>query len=203
VVAGGTGLYLRAALTDLGIPSSVDAEVRQRWERLYDEDADGAYRRLADVDPRAAEALHPNDRRRVVRALELAETGASLAPDANGLWSAATRRPTLLVGLEVSTEELERRIVARTDAMLARGVVDEARRALEGPISHTARQALGLEELVALPVEEARERIIVRTRQYAAYQRKWMRRMPGVELVDGGQAAERVADAILDLARAG
>jgi tRNA dimethylallyltransferase len=203
IVAGGTGLYLRAALTDLGIPSAVATDARQRWERLYDEDVDAAVRTLGEVDPRAAAAVHRNDRRRVVRALELAEAGASLVPDAGVLWSADARRPTLLVGLDVSPDELGRRIEARTDEMLARGVVNEVREALDGQISHTARQALGLDELASLPPGEARERLVVRTRQFAAYQRKWMRRMPGVVHIDGEQPSNRVADAILDVARAG
>ncbi len=74
--------------------------------------------------------------------------------------------------------------------------------ALRGPVSQTARKALGLDELATLPVADARERIIVRTRRYAAYQRKWMRRIPGIVLVDGQRPVEEVADAVLDVARA-
>jgi tRNA dimethylallyltransferase len=203
VVAGGTGLYLRAALADLDIPPAVSGEARSGWERVYDTDPEVAYERLRALDPVAAATIHVNDRRRVVRALELAETGSSLAPAESTLWSEETRRPTLVVGLDVSPAELERRIVLRVDRMLARGAVLEARAALAGQVSRTARQALGLEELVSLPLDDARERIVLRTRQYAAYQRKWMRRVPRLRLVDGERPAETVADAILDLARAG
>lgn len=201
VVAGGTGLYLRAALADLEIPPAVDRVLRQGVERAYDTDPERAFARLVELDPAAAAGIHPNDRRRVVRALELAENGASLAPTTKRLWSDATRRPTLVVGLDLPPAALEQRIRIRTEAMFARGVADEARAALAAPISHTARQALGLDELVSLPPEEARERIALRTRRYAAYQRKWMRRIPGIVLVDAGQPPDRVADAILDVAR--
>ena len=71
-----------------------------------------------------------------------------------------------------------------------------------GPVSQTARKALGLDELATLPVAEARERIVMRTRRYAAYQRKWMRRIPGIVLIDGDRRVEEVADEIFDVARA-
>ena len=202
VVTGGTGLYLRAALADLEIPPAVDDSTRIRIEYAYDDDPAEAYARLSEVDPAAAETVHMNDRRRVVRALELAAVGATLSPTGDRLWSEETRRPTVIVGLELPREQLERRIAARTDEMIRRGVVEEVEAALRSPVSQTARKALGLEEFATLPVTDARERIVVRTRRYAAYQRKWMRRIPGIVLVDGDRPVEEVADAILDVARA-
>ena len=202
VVTGGTGLYLRAALADLEIPPAVDASARTQIEHVYDGDPAEAYALLSELDPAAAEALHMNDRRRVVRALELATVGATLSPAGHRLWSEETRRPTVIVGLELPEDELERRIAARTDAMIRRGVVEEVHAALRGPVSQTARKALGLDELATLPVADARERIVVRTRRYAAYQRKWMRRIPGIVHVDGNRPVDEVADAVLDVARA-
>ena len=202
VVAGGTGLYLRAALADLEIPPPVDADARARWEQMYDESPDAAHAALVKADPAAAAAVHPNDRRRVVRALELAGVGSSLTPPTNDLWSDRTRHSTAVFGLDISNDALARRISARTDAMLARGAVDEAKAALARPISRTARKALGLEELATLPRDEARERVIARTMQYAAYQRRWMRRIPGIALVDGERPEEQVASEIVDLVRA-
>jgi tRNA dimethylallyltransferase len=202
VVAGGTGLYLRAALGELELPPAPAAGVRERWQRAYDADREGAYARLVESDPRTAAVIHVNDRRRVVRALELAETGASLAPPDDRLWSERTRRPTLIVGLDVPVEELDRRIAERTTEMFERGVEDEVRRALAGDVSRTAEKALGLREIAALPAAQARERVIVRTRQYAAYQRKWMRRIPGLVTVDASRPVTEVVDAILGVARA-
>jgi tRNA dimethylallyltransferase len=132
-----------------------------------------------------------------VRALELAEAGSSLVPDDDRLWASATRHPTVIVGLDVPSDELERRIVARTDAMFDAGVVEEVRAALAAGVSHTAAKALGLHEIATLPEPEARERIIIRTRRYAAYQRKWMRRIPGLVPIDGTLSAELAADAVL------
>ena len=202
VVAGGTGLYLRAALAQLDLPPAPGAGERDRVEREYDADPQLAYERLARLDPDAAVRLHPNDRRRVVRALELMDAGGSLAPGEDQLWSAKTRRPSRIVGLEVPPDELERRIAARTDAMFERGVVDEVRAALAGTVSRTAEKALGLREIALLSPADARDRIVERTRQYAAYQRKWMRRIPGLVTIDGTKPVAEVVDAILEVARA-
>ncbi len=202
-MAGGTGLYLRAALAELGLPPAPAPGARERWERLYDEEGGAAaHERLAELDPEAASAVHPNDRRRVVRALELAEAGASLAPERDRLWAEETRHPTLIVGLDVPQDELERRIERRTVAMFDAGVEDEVRRALAAGVSETARRALGLEEIAALPREQAVEAIVLRTRRYAAYQRKWMRRVPGLVSVRADRPAEEVADEIVALAGA-
>ena len=203
VVAGGTGLYFRAALADLAIPGAVDPESRAALERRYDADPVAAHARLAQLDPAASRVVHRNDRRRVVRALELAEQGSSLIPATDELWSTSMRHPTLVVGLEVAADELDRRIRSRAEGMIARGAVMEARAAMSGAISKTAAKALGLAELTTLPLEEATERLIERTRRYAAYQRKWMHRIPGIELVDANRAPKEVVDDVLDLARAG
>ncbi|MGH3133233.1 MAG: tRNA (adenosine(37)-N6)-dimethylallyltransferase MiaA, partial [Gaiellaceae bacterium] len=202
VVAGGTGLYLRAALVELAVPPAPSNGARARWEAVYDADPAAAHARLAEVDPVAATAVHANDRRRVVRALELAEAGASLVPERDRLWSEDLRRPALVVGLDVPREVLDERICARTEEMFARGVVAEVRRARAGDISRTAEQALGLAELSELTEREAFERILERTRRYAAYQRKWMRRIPGIVMIDADRPATEVADAILEVARA-
>jgi tRNA dimethylallyltransferase len=123
-------------------------------------------------------------------------------PSRDRLWSTEPSRPTLIVGLEVPADVLERRIRLRTKAMFARGVVDEVRQARAGEISKTAGKALGLHELTELPPELAEERLIARTRRYAAYQRKWMRRINGVVMIDGDRPSEEVATEILGLVRA-
>ena len=203
IVAGGTGLYLRAALAELGVPPAPPPGARERWERLYDESgAEAAHEALASVDPAAAASVHPNDRRRVVRALELAEAGSSLRPATDRLWTEETRHPTLVVGLDVPADEVARRIEERTRDMAARGAADEARTALAGPLSTTARKVIGLEEFGTLATDEAVEAVTLRTRQYAAYQRKWLRRVPGVVSVRADRPPDAVANEILEVARA-
>ncbi len=203
IVAGGTGLYLRAALAELDLPPAPPTGARERWELLYDEaGAEAAHATLAERDPAAAAAVHPNDRRRVVRALELADAGGSLAPAQNRLWTDDTRHPTIVIGLDVQAETLASRIDERTRAMVARGVEDEVARALAEPLSATARKVIGLEEFGTLPREEAVAAVARRTRQYAAYQRKWLRRIPGVVSVRADRPPDAVADEILEVARA-
>src|SRR5262245_47028588 len=97
VVAGGTGLYLRAALADLAVPGAVPHATRAHFEEMYDADPSAAYAHLDRVDPAAAAVVHVNDRRRVVRALELAESGSSLVPTSDELWSSTMRHPTLVI----------------------------------------------------------------------------------------------------------
>jgi tRNA dimethylallyltransferase len=203
IVVGGTGLYLRAALVELELPPAPDPGARKRWEQEYDDlGPEAAHELLAESDPEAAARLHPNDRRRVVRALELAAAGASLAPRTDRLWTPQTRHPTLVFGLEVPKEELDRRIDERTRSMFERGAAEEADRAFAGPISSTARAIHGLEEAAQLPEEEAIETLIRDTRRYAAYQRKWMRRIPGLVSLPADRPPGEVADAILEMARA-
>jgi tRNA dimethylallyltransferase len=204
IVVGGTGLYLRAALAELELPPAPPPGARERWEGAYDElGADAAHELLAERDPEAAARIHPNDRRRVVRALELSEAGSSLAPRGGRLWTEDTRHPTVIVGLEVPMDVLERRIEERTRGMFEHGAEEEARRALAARISATARGIHGLQELAELPRDEAQAALSRRTRRYAAYQRKWMRRIPGLVSLTADRPPGEVADAILEVARAG
>ncbi len=198
IVTGGTGLYLRAALADLRLPPAPTSGARERWERVYDRlGPERTHAALAERDPAAAAAVHPNDRRRVVRALELHAAGTSLRPERDRLWAEETRHPTAIFLLDVPREVLTRRIERRARAMFDRGVEDEVRRAVERRVSVTARHVIGLAEVVGLPREQAIEAIVRRTRQYAAYQRKWMRRIPGAIHVDGERPPSELAEDVL------
>jgi tRNA dimethylallyltransferase len=202
LVVGGTGLYFRAALAELELPPAPEPGARERWERLYDEvGPDAAHNRLRELDAAAATRIHPNDRRRVVRALELAQEGHSLVPRREALFGGAWRHPTLLVGLDVPTPELDRRIAERTRRMFDAGVEEEVRNALLAEQSTTARKIIGLREVATLPREEAIEALIVRTRRYAAYQRKWLRRLEGLVIVAADRPPEETAAEIVALAR--
>jgi tRNA dimethylallyltransferase len=195
LVVGGTGLYFRAALAELDLPPAPSVGARERWERLYDEAGpEAAHARLGELDPEAAERVHPNDRRRVVRALELAEAGRSLVPRRDELFGGAWRHPTLVVGLEVPKTELEHRIAERTRRMFEAGVEDEVRAALVAEPSATAGKVIGLHE-------EAIEALTTRTRRYAAYQRKWLRRLEDVVIVAADRPPEETAVEIVELAR--
>jgi tRNA dimethylallyltransferase len=200
VVVGGTGLYLRAALADLRLPPTPEPGARKRWEEIYErEGAERAHAVLAELDPEAAAAVHPNDRRRVVRGLELG--GQDREHDR--LWTDETRHPTLVFGLDIDKEKLEHRIAERARGMFAAGVRQEVERAFAAGISPTARYAHGIADVAEHPEDEAAiEAIVARGKRYAAYQRKWMRRIPGLVSLPADRPPGDIADAILEVARA-
>jgi tRNA dimethylallyltransferase len=204
IVVGGTGLYLRAALAGLDLPPAPPTGLRERVDAAYERLGPArAHALLAERDSQAAARVHANDRRRVVRALELAEAGASLRPERDRLWTDETRHPTLVFGLDVPKEVLDRRIEERARAMFKSGVRAEAERALAGPVSDTARYAHGLADLAEHEDDEsALEALVGRTRRYASYQRKWMRRIPGLVSLSADRPPGEIADAILEVARA-
>jgi tRNA dimethylallyltransferase len=209
LVVGGTGLYLRAALAELELPPAVADAERARWERFYDErGASEAFAELQRRDARAAGRLHSNDRRRVVRALELSERGTSLAPGRDQLWSGAMRRPGVVAVVTWPRAELRARIAARTEAMLSGGAVDEVRALRDGGLepSPTAARILGLGQIGAYldgarSLADVAAEITLRTGQYARRQETWGRRIPGAIELAGTDGPERNADRLLELIR--
>jgi tRNA dimethylallyltransferase len=200
ILCGGSGLYLRAALADMPLPPQVEPRARRAAERLYDErGAAGAHATLEAVDAPAAAAVHPNDRRRVVRALELVEAGHSLAGGDDMLWAAETRHPTIVAGLALPPGETARRISERTAVMFAARVEEEVRRArAASTFSITAERIHGLQDVSALLAgeidrDEAIRRLDTRTRQYAKRQRTWMRRLPDIRIFDAARDPRTIA----------
>jgi tRNA dimethylallyltransferase len=198
LVVGGTGLYLRAALARLDLRPPPPPGVRERWqaelERLGPRDLHDRLRALA---PWAADAIGPGDGQRIVRALELHDAGELRPhPERSQLWSTAMRHPTLLVAITLERRQLYERIDARVERIVAAGAAEEVRRALSAGASSTARRALGFDELAAGDVEGLKRR----TRNYARRQLTWLRRLPGLRLVDlTGRSAEQGAEEILAL----
>ena len=198
IVVGGTGLYLRAALTELSLRSAPPEGVRERWLAELDRRGPTAlHAALAQRAPWAAETIEPTDRQRVVRALELLDAGELEPPGRESeLWSEEVRRPTLLIGLVMEREHLYARIGQRIDQMIAEGAADEARRANAAGASVTARKALGFDELLAQDVEGMKRR----TRNYARRQLTWMRKLSEVNAIDvTGRPPEPVAEEIVSL----
>jgi tRNA dimethylallyltransferase len=202
LVVGGTGLYFRAALSAFELPPPAAPGRRAFWQDEYDRlGAEVVHATLTERDAAAAARVHANDRKRVVRALELSDAGHSLAPTHNRLWTEDTRFPTTIFALDLPVEELDRRIEARTRAMADAGAAAEARAAWELPLSDTARKVLGLEQFATLPEDEAIAAVAHATRRLARYQQKWLRKMPGVVRLDGNRPAAEVADEIIALGR--
>jgi tRNA dimethylallyltransferase len=197
IVVGGTGLYLRAALTDLDLRPPPAEGLRERWTaELEKQGAPALHAMLAERAPWAAAEIEPNDRQRIVRALELLDQGELEPPQGpSQLWSDELRHPTLLAGLTMERDALYETIDRRVEGMLASGVREEVRRAHAAGASETARKALGFEELLVGDVERMKRR----TRNYAKRQLTWMRRLAGVRLTDvTGRDPAAVAREILD-----
>jgi tRNA dimethylallyltransferase len=194
IVVGGTGLYLRAALADLDLRPPVDPAIRARWHaRLEAEGPAALHAELERRDPALAGRVAPADAHRLIRTLELLDAGQTPpGPGEGQLWTTDMRHPTRLIGLTMERAALDAAIDARVDAMVAAGAVQEVRDADAAGASPTARKALGFRELLAGDVAAMK----AGTRRYARRQLTWMRKLPGVELVDvtGRDAADVAAE---------
>lgn len=188
IVVGGTGLWLRALVRGLVDVPAVDPTIRGRLEA--EADAVGApalHARLASVDPIAADKIHPNDRVRIVRALEVfAQTGRPLGELRAEHALGAPRYPTLFVVLDLPADELAVRIAQRTRQMIEAGWADEVRALVERwgegvrPLGSVGYREM-LEHLrEAVPLDETERRIAKSTRIYARRQRTWFRSEPGI-----------------------
>jgi tRNA dimethylallyltransferase len=202
IVAGGTGLYLRALLQGLFEGPSRDEGLRRRLEGLAERFGDARlHRLLARVDPEAAARVRPRDRVRVVRALEVFRaTGRPISEQQRGGSEPLRDFRSLVVGLDPGRAELRRAVEARTREMLARGLLDEVRGLLGRGYPPELRplRAIGYRQAVAavrgeLTVGEAESAIVTETLRFAKRQRTWFRhQQPDVrwfEDADGAWAA--------------
>ena len=186
VIVGGTGLYVDALLAGREFAREGDPALRERLTREYDEaGGEVLLARLAAVDPETASRLHANDRKRIVRALEVhALTGVPLAEHDRASRLIPPRYDSVRFALTFERrQDLYDRIDRRVDRMMAEGLADEVRSLLaQGlTVSHTAMQAIGYKELAralteGTPVEQAAEEIKRESRRYAKRQLSWLRR---------------------------
>jgi tRNA dimethylallyltransferase len=177
IVIGGTGLYLRAALSELDLRPPVPGAIREAVEREIAERGPEVLH--GELDPDVAATVHPRDRKRVARAVELQWAGLEPPTSSEQLWTERLRHPTLLVGLVMDRDELAGRIEERVDSM-APGAREEAERAAAAGASRTARAALGFEQLLAGDAEGMK----AAHRAYTRRQLTWMRKMRGVRVID-------------------
>jgi tRNA dimethylallyltransferase len=193
IVVGGTGLYLRAALADIDLRPPVPPEVRETVEREIAKHGPEALH--DELEPEVAASTHPNDRKRIARALELQRAGLKPPPPGGGeLWTAKLRQPTLLIGLTVDREELAERIERRVDRMVEAGAAEEVERASALGASRTARAAIGFQELLEGDVDAMKRAQLA----YARRQLTWMRKMRDVRMIDrtGRDDGEVAADVV-------
>lgn len=198
IVVGGTGLYLRAALSELDLVPPPDPEVRERLMTELEQDGpDMLYARLSELEPDVAATIKRGDARRTVRALEAIEQGRSTAGRAeNRLWTDDVRVPSRLFALVMDREALYARVDARVDEMIELGAEAEIRGAAV-LAARTARQALGFDELLSGDAEALK----ANTRRYAKRQLTWLRKLAGAEQLDvttssPSEVARLIADAL-------
>jgi tRNA dimethylallyltransferase len=191
VLAGGSGLYLRAALDNLEFPGT-DPAVRARLEaELATAGAGALHARLAALDPVAATAILPSNGRRIVRALEVIEVAGR--PFAAVLPHYESRYAVVQLGLRVGRDELDQRIAERTARMWRAGLVDEVAALERAGLreGRTASRALGYAQVLRFLAgeydeDEARAQTILATRRFARRQEAWFRRDPRVSWLAAG-----------------
>jgi tRNA dimethylallyltransferase len=189
ILAGGSGLYIRAALDDLDFPGT-DPEVRERLEAELEQRGPGAlHTRLARLDPAAAAAILPSNGRRIVRALEVIEISGR--PFTATLPGYKPSRPAVQIGVRVPRAELDRRIAVRVDTMWQGGLEDEVRRLEAQGLrdGKTASRALGYAQMLRhlageWTLDQARDETVRATKRFARRQESWFRRDPRITWLD-------------------
>jgi len=189
----GTPLYLMGLMYGMFEGPSANEGFRAALrDRAGREGTATLHAELAKVDSEAARRIHPNDYKRIERALEVWQATGRPLSEQQQQWSATTLRyPAVVVGIRREREDTARRINARVKAMVQAGLVDEVQALLAAPggLSQQARQALGYAQIIAhldgkLSLEEAVEQIKIQTRQFAKHQRTWFRKFPMTRWLD-------------------
>ena len=204
IATGGTPLYYKALFQGLFEGPPADESLRAK---LRETPGDELHRRLSEIDPVAAQRIHANDSKRLIRALEVHELTGQPISSLQKEWEAPeARHAATWVGLAWDREALNHRINARVKAMIAAGWVQEVQQLLDRypTLSKTAAEATGYHELIEhlrgqLPLEDAIERIKIATRQLARRQMKWFRRFPNVRWLSGERSLEANVQEIMAL----
>jgi tRNA dimethylallyltransferase len=205
---GGTPLYIKSLSEGLFEGPSADPDIRARLRQEARESGQSAlHERLARIDPPAAARIHPNDLRRIVRALEVYELTGRPISALQTQWDRERQQyDCTLIGLRRTLEDQNHRTNARVKRMIEAGLVEEVQSLLaeDRPLSTTARQALGYAEIIAhlegeLSLAQAVENIKINTRQFAKAQRTWFKRFRETEWIDLGpdDTASRIAEQLV------
>ena len=188
LIVGGTGLYVTAIVDGLDMPGEFP-EIRAELEA--NEDTEAMFAQLFALDPEATTKMDPNNRRRLIRALEVClGSGEKFSSFGEGIGSYSPTSTTL-IGLRWDRDVLRARIAQRVNIMMERGLVEEVRSLLAEPngLAFTARQALGYKEMIEhlegrWSLNEAVAATILRTQQFAVRQDRWFRRDPRIQWID-------------------
>jgi len=213
LVVGGTGLYINALTFPLKFaPPPGDESIRKELEALEAQDPGFAHRELTEVDPGSAARLHPNDKKRVIRALEVyrisGKTMSEHGADFTNQAEAEPPYPSVIVGLTMPRELLYERIEHRVDIMVQQGLVEEVRRLYDRGLTDVlpALQALGYRQFLRYfegqyTLDEAIAAIKIETRHFAKRQLTWFRRDKRINWLDVTEFSSKqaLADRISDI----
>jgi tRNA dimethylallyltransferase len=201
IVVGGTNLYVKMLLTGICDAPPPQAAVRGELQ-LTPQDELRA--QLESVDPAAAARIHPNDRRRTIRALEVFQLSGRRLSELQTQWTEAIREDALIIGIDYPVQTINSRINARVMRMIHDGLVDEVRGLHKaGAIGRQAREALGYKQIIdhlegRCSLEDAIEEIKIRTRRFAKQQRTWLRRFRMLPRSLWHDASQLTSDEILE-----
>lgn len=205
IFCGGTGLYLDSVLyANEYAATETDPEVRKAlFDEANEKGATALWERLLSVDPKSAEAIHPNNIKRVIRALEIYITSGITKAE----WDSRSRLTpppfeSTVIALERPRDELYERIDKRVDLMLEAGLEKEVRELVDSgklPLDSTAAQAIGYKEFISyfegkITLDEASERIKQATRHYAKRQLTWFKRNKAVNWIKSEENFEVIVN---------
>ena len=180
ILCGGTGLYFKALFEGIFSESKTDLDIRKRLEKEYDIDKEVLYKKLESIDPNYALKVHINNKKRLIRALELYETtGKNMSDNFSSENEKSDFHDRFFtVYLKMSRPILQKRIVKRTNYMLENGLIEEVKNIIDKGYDVSQLDYIGFDEIASylianMNLEEACEKIIIRTRQYAKRQLKW------------------------------
>ena len=202
-LVGGTPLYIKALSEGLFEGPGADPAIRRRLHEVDDREGRSAlYGRLRQTDPTAAARIHPNDLRRIVRALEVFELTGKPISELQTQWDRQRRKyECVFIGLRRERQDQNHRTNQRVRRMIEAGLVDEVRSLLgePAPLSTSARQALGYAEIIehlegCISLAEAIEMIKINTRRLAKAQRTWLKRFRDTEWI--GLSADAAASQV-------
>ncbi len=193
VICGGTGLYVNSLIYDMDFSlAKEDERLRKELQLLADSMGGQAlHNRLKKADPAAAERIHPNNIKKMIRAIEVSETAGKGIPAFDGVFTKAGDYDCIMIGLNMDRQVLYNRIEQRVDAMIEAGLVDEVRMLLARGLTEddNAMKGIGYKELIGFlqneySLEEAVKKIKQNSRNYAKRQMTWFRRYDNIKWFD-------------------
>jgi tRNA dimethylallyltransferase len=203
ILSGGTGLYVKSLLEGLFPAPSGNKEFREKLEQEAAEKGKGyVYEKLRKIDPESAFKIDPENLRRVIRALEVFElTGKTFSEKKTETRGIGGKYDCRLFALRVERQVLINRINKRVEDMFSSGLIEEVEKLMGQNLSRTASKALGIKEVLEYSlgeksIEEAKEALKIKTRQYAKRQMTWLRAVEGIEWIDSERPLEHTASDI-------